>query len=120
MFNSVKKGSLIKDSKNKILIGDSLANEMNLTIGDKVKIAIPKTDKTILGNIPRFKTLEVVGIFDLGLYEYDSNLIFLSSSLVRKLLLYEKDVYNKIEFFTTSPNEIELFKKCRLRNICAI
>ena len=59
------------------------------------KIAIPKTDKTILGNIPRFKTLEVVGIFDLGLYEYDPN--FLSSELVRKLLLYDEDIYNKID-----------------------
>ena len=83
---------------------------MNLSVGDKVKIAIPKTDKTILGNIPRFKTLEVVGVFDLGLYEYDSNLIFLSSELVRKLLLYDEDIYNKIEFFTSSPNEVELFK----------
>jgi len=110
LFNSIKKGSLIKDPKSEILIGDSLANEMNLTIGDEVKIAVPKTDKTILGNIPRFKTLEITGIFDLGLYEYDSSLIFLSSSLVRKLLLYDEDIYNKIEFFTTSPNEVELFK----------
>ena len=55
--------------------------------------------------------MEVVGVFDLGLYEYDSNLIFLSSELVRKLLLYDEDIYNKIEFFTSSPNEIELFKK---------
>jgi len=54
--------------------------------------------------------LEVVAVFDLGLYEYDSNLIFLSSELVRKLLLYDEDIYNKIEFFTSSPNEIELFK----------
>ena len=110
LFNSINMGALIQNPKNEILIGDSLANEMNLSVGDKVKIAIPKTDKTILGNIPRFKTLEVVGVFDLGLYEYDSNLIFLSSELVRKLLLYDKDIYNKIEFFTSSPNEIELFK----------
>ncbi len=110
LFNSINIGALIQNPKSEILIGDSLASEMNLNVGDKVKIAIPKTDKTILGNIPRFKTLEVVGIFDLGLYEYDSNLIFLSSSLVRKLLLYDEDKYNKIEFFTLFPNEIELFK----------
>ena len=110
LFNSINMGALIQNPKSEILIGDSLANEMNLSVGDKVKIAIPKTDKTILGNIPRFKTLEVVGVFDLGLYEYDSNLIFLSSELVRKLLLYDEGIYNKIEFFTSSPNEIELFK----------
>tara|TARA_B100000575_G_scaffold289695_1_gene291954 strand:+ start:708 stop:1958 length:1251 start_codon:yes stop_codon:yes gene_type:complete len=110
LSNSIKNGSLIKNSKKQILIGDSLADEMNLAVGDKIKIAIPKTDKTILGNIPRFKTLEVAGIFDLGLYEYDSNLVFLSSDLVRKLLLYDNNTYNKIEFFTEDPNEIELFK----------
>ena len=96
LFNSINMGALIQNPKSEILIGDSLANEMNLNVGNKVKIAIPKTDKTILGNIPRFKTLEVVGVFDLGLYEYDSNLIFLSSELVRKLLLYDEDIYNKL------------------------
>ncbi len=110
LFNKIKNGSLIKNVKNEILIGDSLANEMGVAVGDKIKIAIPKTDKTILGNIPRYKTLEIIGIFDLGLYEYDSNLVFLSSDLVRKLLLFNKNTYNKIEFFTKDPNEIELFK----------
>ncbi len=110
LHNSIKSGSLIINPKNEILIGDSLAYQMNVSVGDKIKIAIPKTDKTILGNIPRFKTLEVVGIFDLGLYEYDSNLVFLSSNLVRKLLLIENDIYNKIEIFTEFPNKIEIFK----------
>ena len=111
LFNSIKKGSLIKNPKSDVLIGDSLANLINVSVGDKIKIAIPKTDKTILGNIPRFKTLEIVGIFDLGLYEYDSNLIFLSSDLVRKLLLYESNIYNKIDFFIQVPDEIDSFKK---------
>ena len=110
LHNSIKSGSLIINPKNEILIGDSLAYQINVSVGDKIKIAIPKTDKTILGNIPRFKTLEVVGIFDLGLYEYDSNLVFLSSNLVRKLLLIENDIYNKIEIFTEFPNKIEIFK----------
>ena len=110
LFNSIIKGKLIIDQKNEIIIGDSLANELKVSVGDKIKIAIPRTDKTILGNIPRFKTLEIVGIFDLGMYEYDSNLIFLSSSLVRKLLLYDSDIYNKIEFFVKTPTEVDDFK----------
>ena len=111
LYNSITEGSLIDDNLNAIIIGDSLAIKLKVNIGDKIKIAIPKTDKTILGNIPRFKTLEIKGIFDLGLYEYDSNLIFLSSHLVRKLLLYEDNIYNKIEFFIQKPYNIEKFKK---------
>ena len=107
LFSSIIRGSIIKNPNNEIIIGDSLADQINANLGDKIKIAIPKTDKTILGNIPRFKTLKIVGIFDLGLYEYDSNLIFLSSNLVRKLLLYEAKDYNKIEYFFEKPNEVE-------------
>ncbi len=109
LFNSLIKGELINNN-NQVIIGDSLANILNVTLGDKIKIAIPKTDNTILGNIPRFKTLEIIGIFDLGLYEYDSNLIFLSSNLVRKLILYENTFYNKIEFFIKDPNNVDEFK----------
>ena len=110
IYNSIIKGSVIKNNKNVILIGDSLANEINVSLGDKIKIAIPKTDKTILGNIPRFKTLTVIGIFDLGLYEYDSRLIFIPSEISRKLLLYDDNIYNKIEFYISDPNNIDQFK----------
>ena len=116
LYSAIKSGSLINNPKNEIIIGDSLASQLSVSIGDKIKIAIPKTDKTILGNIPRFKTLNVVGVFDLGLYEYDSNLIFLSSTLVRKLLLYENDDYNKIEVFVKIPKEVDLLKN-NIQNI---
>ena len=88
---------------NKIIIGDALANNLNLKIGDQLKIAIPKTDKSLLGNIPRFKTLIVDGIFDFGMYEYDSNLVFISIDLARKLLLMETNNYNRIEFYIVNP-----------------
>ena len=117
LFNSIIKGDVIKNYKEDIIIGDSLAKKLNISIGDKIKIAIPKTDKTVLGNIPRFKTLKVTGIFDLGLYEYDSNLIFLSSEIVQKLIMYEKNSYNKIEFFVKNPNNIDEFKNLIQLNI---
>ena len=37
LFNSINRGALIQNPKSEILIGDSLANEMNLSVGDKVK-----------------------------------------------------------------------------------
>tara|TARA_Y100001970_G_scaffold233177_1_gene290511 strand:+ start:3539 stop:4789 length:1251 start_codon:yes stop_codon:yes gene_type:complete len=96
---------------NKIIIGDSLARELGLQIGDELKIAIPKTDKSLLGNIPRFKTLTVAGIFDFGMYEYDSNLVFISIELSRKLLLLENDIFNRIEFYLNEPLNVNDFKE---------
>jgi len=101
----------------KIIIGDALAEELNLKIGDQIKIAIPKTDKSLLGNIPRFKTLKVDGIFDFGMYEYDSNLVFISIELARKLLLIENNFYNRIEFYLIDPLLVENFKDTIDKNI---
>tara|TARA_B100001057_G_scaffold500217_1_gene614108 strand:- start:4164 stop:5426 length:1263 start_codon:yes stop_codon:yes gene_type:complete len=115
IYKSIIAGDLINNNNvninNGILIGDSLALELNIFVGDNIKIAIPKTDKTILGNIPRYKTLKIIGIFDLGLYEYDSNIVFLSSDLTRKLILLDKNNYNKVEFFVKNPNQIEIFEE---------
>ena len=103
-----KKLSSIKFDK--IVIGDALANKLNVKIGDKLKIAIPKTDKSLLGNIPRFKTLIIDGIFDFGIYEYDSNLVFISIELARKLLLMEDNIFNRVEFYTENPLFVGNFK----------
>ena len=106
IYNKIKQGKLFSN-KNEIIIGYALAKNLRLKIGDKIKIAIPKTDKTIFGNIPRFKTLNIVGIFNLGMYEYDSNFVFTNSEIANKLILINKESFNKIEVFIDDPNLIE-------------
>ncbi len=110
LLNSLIEGSVISDKNSEVIIGDSLASSLNVEIGDKIKIAIPKSDNTILGNIPRFKTLSIVGIFDFGLYEYDNNLIFIHSTLARKLTLINNNDYNKIEIFSSGTGNINKIK----------
>ena len=106
IYNKITHGKLFSN-KNEIIIGYALAKNLSLKIGDKIKIAIPKTDKTIFGNIPRFKTLNIVGIFNLGMYEYDSNFVFTNSEIANKLILINKESFNKIEVFIDEPNLIE-------------
>ena len=84
--NKIIKGSIFLDKMNDVVIGYALANQLDLKINDRLKIAIPKTDKTIFGQIPRFKTLKIVGIFDLGMFEFDSNFIFTHVEIANKLL----------------------------------
>ena len=99
-------GKLYNENSNEILIGYSLARKLNLKVGDNFKIAVPKSDKTFLGNIPRFKTLNISGIFDLGMYEYDSNFIFSDLNLSRKLLLLGKNNFNQIEIHSNDVNNV--------------
>ena len=95
---------------NQIIIGDALAKDLKLQIGDKLKLAIPKTDKSLLGDIPRFKTLMVSGIFDFGMYEYDVGLVFISLELAQRLLLFEDNYFNRIEFYLDNPLSVNKFQ----------
>ena len=104
---NILKGSVYDDESNEILVGNNIANSLNLNIGSKVKIAIPKSDKTIFGNIPRFKTLVVSGIFNLGMYEYDSNFIFTSPNIARKLLLMQDNEFTHIEIETDKASNVK-------------
>ena len=110
LYDKIISKKISKIGFDKIIVGDALANKLNLKLGDQLKIAIPKTDKSLLGNIPRFKTLIVDGIFDFGMYEYDSSLVFISIKLSRKLLLIEENYYNRIEFYITNPLLVNSFK----------
>ena len=110
LFDSIIEGSYFEDKSNEIIIGDSLASSINAKVGDKIKLAIPKSDKTILGSIPRFKTLKIKGIFDFGMYEYDSNLIFIHADLARKLILLDDTSYNQLEIFLADPENAEKLK----------
>ena len=116
---NIIEGKLFGNNINDIVIGYVLANKFGLSVGDEIKIAIPKTDNTIFGNIPRFKTLTVSGILNLGMYEYDSNFVFSNISIARKLLVLEDQNFNLIEIFTQSPNNIEIIQDKVNRRIIA-
>ena len=103
-------GQVFGENLDDVVVGYAFANKLNLNIGDKFKIAIPKTDKTIFGNIPRFKTLTIKGIFDLGMYEYDSNFIFTNVLLANKLLLKDDKTFNQIELFLNQQDETDFIQ----------
>jgi len=107
LHKNIIKGSIFVDDMNDVVLGYVLANQLGLNVGNKIKLAIPKTDKTIFGNIPRFKTLTISGIFNLGMYEYDSSFIFTHTKIANKLILIEEENSNQLEIFISDPNQVE-------------
>jgi len=110
LFDQIITKKLNSINFDQIIIGDALAKDLNLQIGDKLKLAIPKTDKSLLGDIPRFKTLKVSGIFDFGMYEFDVGLVFISLELAQRLLLFEDSYFNRVEFYLDNPLSVNKFK----------
>lgn len=55
-----------------IVIGSELAFALGVDMGDKVTLMVPQASVTPVGILPRLKRFSVVGIFEIGMYEYDS------------------------------------------------
>ena len=106
-YSKIEYGKIFKNESDEILIGMNLANILNVKVNDRIKIAIPKTDKTIFGNIPRFKTMTISGIFNLGMYEYDTNFVYVPYEIGRSLLLLDEKEYNNIEIFIKKPDLVD-------------
>lgn len=62
----------------RIILGQELANLLQVKIGDKLVLMISQGAITPAGMIPRMRRFEVSGIFDAGMYEYDRGLVLIS------------------------------------------
>ena len=76
-----------------VIVGIKLMQRLNLQIGDKFKLIIPKTSSTPFGNIPKVKTFIIGGYFDSGMYTYDNNLVFVNFIDANKLFLTNENKY---------------------------
>lgn len=61
-----------------LLVGKELAKHLNLFVGDKVNVISPMGNITPLGMMPKMKPFRVTGIFNTGMFEYDSTLAYVS------------------------------------------
>ena len=61
-----------------LILGSELARHLAVTIGDTINVVSPTGEIGPLGMIPKFKRFAVTGIFDSGMYEYDSKLAYIS------------------------------------------
>jgi lipoprotein-releasing system permease protein len=68
-----------------LVLGQNLADELGVTVGDKLSLITPQGSLTPAGLMPRLKQFSVVGLFRLDMYEYDSGLALLHLNDSQKL-----------------------------------
>jgi lipoprotein-releasing system permease protein len=61
-----------------IIIGQELAKQLGVEVGDAVSIVSPVGTPSPVGMIPKVKRFAVAGTFDSGMFDYDSSLIYMS------------------------------------------
>ncbi len=68
---------LLRGGEFGIVIGRHLAAQLGVMPGDHVDLMIPTASVTPAGVIPRFRRFTVVGVFEIGMYEYDRTLVYM-------------------------------------------
>ncbi|MGV1099278.1 lipoprotein-releasing ABC transporter permease subunit [Thiovibrio sp. JS02] len=76
-----------------IILGKDLAMQLRAFMHDKVRLISAAGPLTPMGVLPRITTCQVVGIFDTGMYEYDSALAYVSLDTAQKFLDLDDSVH---------------------------
>ena len=69
---------------NNVIVGYRLAQKMGLMPGDEITLISPNGKVTAFGTVPRMKSYHIAGTFELGMYEYDANFIFMPLATAQK------------------------------------
>ncbi len=75
-----------------IVLGKELANYLGVMIGDKITVISPQVNSTPAGIVPRMRRFTVVGVFQVGMYEYDRNMAMIHIDDAAKLFRLENAV----------------------------
>ncbi len=100
------------DSKFKVVIGDSLAADMNLYPDNKLTMYFSEQSAVGFGTMPLQKRFVVDAIFDSGLSAYDKGIMYTTLEAFEKLLKREDGVYDGLHIYTKNPlDEIKDIRK---------
>ncbi|MEC4685534.1 MAG: lipoprotein-releasing ABC transporter permease subunit [Nitrospirota bacterium] len=61
-----------------IILGSELSNILGAYVGDEINVISPIQELGPMGMLPRVRKFRVVGLFEVGMYEYDTNLALTS------------------------------------------
>jgi lipoprotein-releasing system permease protein len=102
--NKMKYGSMedLKAGDYNIILGVDLAARLGVGPDDKITVYIPQFRTTAVGVLPRMKRFTVIGIFEMGAYEYDSKLALIHLTDAQKL----EKINNGIEGIRIKTNDL--------------
>lgn len=92
-----------------VAIGSRMAVNLGLITGDLIKVISPEGDVTPFGTTPRVKSYPVRAIFEMGMSEYDSSIIFMPLEEAQ-LYFNQEGIAQVIEVFVDDPDAVDSYK----------
>jgi lipoprotein-releasing system permease protein len=100
----IVQGKIDEFTDDGVLIGDKLAFKLGLRLGDPITLLSPNGTATAFGNVPRVKTYHIAAMFDVGMYEYDSNFIFVPLETAQ-VFFQAPGAVTTLQVFVKDPDE---------------
>ncbi|MGE0383568.1 MAG: lipoprotein-releasing ABC transporter permease subunit [Gammaproteobacteria bacterium] len=75
-----------------VVLGRELADALQAGVGDRITLVAPQPSVTPAGILPRLKQFTVVGVFEIGMHEYDSALVLTHLEDARRLFRFADGV----------------------------
>ncbi|XKM14546.1 lipoprotein-releasing ABC transporter permease subunit LolC [Orbaceae bacterium ac157xtp] len=96
-FDELEKGSY------HIIIGSRLAQYLNVTVGDKIRLLVPDVSQiTPVGKIPSQRLFTIVGIFSVN-QDIDQAMVYVNIDDATKLLKYPENIITSWRLFLDNP-----------------
>lgn len=89
-----------------VLVGTRLARQLGLTVGDQITLTAPDGDVTPFGVNPRVKAYTISGLFEVGMSEYDSSVVFMPLEEAQ-VFFNAEGIVEKIELFVSNPDDVD-------------
>lgn len=77
--------SELKPGSWNIILGRELAMTLGVSVGDRLTMIVQQLRASPIGSMPRMRSFHVVGIFELGMEQFDSGLALVNMSDAEKL-----------------------------------
>jgi lipoprotein-releasing system permease protein len=92
--DSLRQGRLsdLKPGSSNLILGSALAEKLKVTVGDSINLMAPQPGPRPGEVVPEFKRFNVVGTFNVGMYDYDSTLALMSLADSQQLFRMGKAV----------------------------
>lgn len=106
LSKKVVSGTLDEFKGDGVAIGVRMAQRLGLKVGGKITLVSPRGMQTAFGTVPRIQAFPIAAIYDVGMYEFDNNFVFMPMDTSQNFFGMGQSI-TMLELLVTDPNNMK-------------
>jgi lipoprotein-releasing system permease protein len=108
--DNIVRGSLDDFDGEKVAIGIRMAQRLGLNVGSQLTLISPQGNPSAFGTVPRMRAYTIGAVFDVGMFEYDNNFIFMPLDAAQTFFRVP-DAVTTLELMVDQPRLIQQYRQ---------